>query len=163
MQPIIYDVAVSTDGFIAGPSADVSALPHTGSIVDDYLARLTTYEFGVKHGVPPGANPHPNMRCIVVSSTLSLPGREVDIWRDLSDLAQLRATASAPIYLCGGGVLASAVAATGHLRDLALKRAPVVSGWGVPLFAGLAKPQVLSLLHQTDYGEGLLFQHARFS
>lgn len=43
MQPIIYDVAVSADGFIAGASQDVSLFPFQGSIVDDYMARLATY------------------------------------------------------------------------------------------------------------------------
>lgn len=35
MHPIIYDVAVSIDGFIAGPSEDVSQFPHSGKIVED--------------------------------------------------------------------------------------------------------------------------------
>lgn len=173
MQPIIYDVAVSADGFIAGPLADVSSFPHTGPIVDDYLKRLATYstvlmgratyDFGVQHGLPLGANPYPDMRCIVVSRTLTLPGDAVEVWRGLSNLRALRKTAPGPIYLCGGGVLASAIAASGDLTDLALKRAPVVLGSGVPLFAGLLRPHSLTLQSQTDYGEGLLFQHSRFS
>ena len=100
MHPIIYDVAVSADGFIAGPSADVSAFPHTGPIVDDYLTRLATYstalmgratyEFGLAHGLPPGANPYPHMCTIVVSSTLTQPGDAIEIWRDLQGLLALR-------------------------------------------------------------------------
>lgn len=173
MQHIIYDVAVSADGFITGPNADVSAFPHTGAIVDDYLARLAsystvlmgrgTYEFGLRHGLTPGANPYPSMRCIVVSSTLTLPGPTVEVWRDISGLPALRKTAPGPIYLCGGGTLGSAVAAAGHLTHLALKRAPVVLGSGTPLFAGLPQTAHLNLQSQTDYGDGLLFQRLRFS
>ncbi|OAN85079.1 hypothetical protein A8B78_05665 [Jannaschia sp. EhC01] len=173
MQPIIYDVAVSADGFIAGPNSDVSAFPHAGPIVSDYLARLATYstaimgratyEFGMQHGLAPGANPYPHMRTIVVSSTLSLPEGDVEIWHDLTALAVLRTTASSPIYLCGGGHLASAVAALGHLTHLLLKRAPVLLGSGVKLFADKVPPEPLRLISQTDYGEGLLFQSSRFS
>ncbi len=172
MQPIIYDVAVSADGFISGPDADVSAFPHTGQIVDDYLARLATYstalmgratyEFGLKHGLPVGANPYPHMRTIVVSSTLILPGDSVEVWRDLSHLQALRKTASSPVYLCGGGGLASAIAHTGHLTHLRLKRAPVILGSGTPLFADSPPNQTLTLQSQTDYGGGLLFQDFRF-
>jgi dihydrofolate reductase len=173
LQPIIYDVAVSADGFIAGPETDVSAFPHTGPIVEDYLARLATYstvlmgratyDFGVQHGLPVGANPYPHMHCIVVSQSLNLHSDAVEVWRDLSGLKHLRETASGPIYLCGGGILASAVAASGHLTDVALKRAPVVLGSGISLFAGLPASHTLTLHSQTDYGEGLLFQHSRFS
>lgn len=172
MHPIIYDVAVSADGFIAGPNADVSAFPRHGPIVDDYLARLasystalmgrSTYEFGLALGLPPGANPYPHMRTIVVSTTLIPPGDDIEVWRDLSGLSNLRKTASGPIYLCGGGILASAIAAAGHLTHLNLKSAPVVFGSGTPLFAH-TPPAPLTLLSQTDYGEGLLFQSYRFS
>ena len=60
MQPIIYDVAVSIDGYIAGPGGDISAFPASGRLVDDYLERLAdyrtvimgrdTYEFGYRFG-----------------------------------------------------------------------------------------------------------------
>lgn len=173
MQPIIYDVAVSVDGFIAGPNSDVSAFPHQGAIVDDYLARLATYstalmgrhtyEFGLKHGLALGANPYPGMRCIIVSSTLTLPGDSVEVWRDLSGLKRLRRTAPGPIYLCGGGVLASAIAGAGQLTQLTLKRAPVVLGAGTPLFAGLEQAHPLSLMALKDYGEGSLLQSSGFS
>lgn len=174
MHPIIYDVAVSADGFISGPDADVSAFPHAGAIVDDYMARLATYavalmgratyEFGYEFGLEPGANPYPHMRAIVVSSTLSLPNdAQVEIWHDLSGLQALCETADGPIYLCGGGKLASAVAATGQLTCLRMKRAPIVLGGGTPLFAGLPSSHILSLVEQRDYGDGLLFQDFRFS
>ncbi len=169
MQPIIYDVAVSADGFIAGRDADVSAFPHIGPIVDDYVARLgtyavalmgrATYEFGYAFGLKPGANPYPHLRSVVVSKTLDLPaGAEVEVWRDLFGLADLRETATGPIYLCGGGALAGAIANAGHLTEMRLKRAPAVLGGGTPLFSGLTAPLALTPTDQTDYGNNLLFQ-----
>ncbi|MEX3016558.1 dihydrofolate reductase family protein [Gymnodinialimonas hymeniacidonis] len=174
MQPIIYDVAVSADGFIAGRDADVSAFPHTGAIVDDYVTRLgtytvvlmgrATYEFGYAFGLTPGANPYPHMRSVVVSGTLDLPkDAQVEVWRDLSGLADLRSAAEGSIYLCGGGELAASIAHAGHLTDLRLKRAPVVLGGGTPLFAGLNAPLNLQPEGQTDYGNNLLFQSFRIT
>ncbi|MEJ6392520.1 dihydrofolate reductase family protein [Gymnodinialimonas sp. 2305UL16-5] len=172
MHPIIYDVAVSADGYICGPDADVSAFPHSGPIVDDYMARLqnyavalmgrATYEFGLAHGLPPGANPYPHMRSIVVSSKLELPETsEIELWRDLSALNTLRQQAEGPIYLCGGGVLAQALAQACHLSELRLKRAPCILGSGIPLFAPGTPSFTLSLLEQRDYGNGLLYQAFR--
>lgn len=40
MQPIIYDVAVSMDGFISGPGGDISQFAHEEPVVEDYANRL---------------------------------------------------------------------------------------------------------------------------
>ena len=174
MQPIIYDVAVSADGFIAGAGSDVSSFPHSGRIVDDYRERLSgyrtvlmgrsTYEFSYRFGLPPGANPYPHARSLVVSSTLTLPAdAEVEIQRriDSAWIDALRESTDAPVYLCGGGVLASAIADLGKIQVLRLKRAPIILGEGTPLFAPLKRRLALKLEAQTDYGEGLIFQEFR--
>ena len=61
MHPIIYDVAVSLDGFICGPQADISKFDFEGPVVDDYHLRMDgyetaimgrlTYEFGYQFGL----------------------------------------------------------------------------------------------------------------
>ncbi len=174
MHPIIYDVAVSADGFIAGRNSDVSAFPHAGPIVADYTDRLgtyavalmgrATYEFGYAFGMEPGQNPYPHLRSIVVSKTLTLPDKsEVEVWRDLSGLTDLRQSGPGVIYLCGGSHLAGAIANAGHLSELWLKRAPVVLGGGTPLFSGLDAPLNLQPTGQTDYGDNLLFQSFRIT
>ncbi|MFV2054116.1 hypothetical protein [Aliiroseovarius sp. YM-037] len=43
MQSIIYDVAVSIDGYISGPDGDIEKFPHQGQVVEDYFARMETY------------------------------------------------------------------------------------------------------------------------
>lgn len=47
MHPIIYRVAVSRDGIIAGPSGDVPRFTFEGPVVDDYQARMRTYRIGI--------------------------------------------------------------------------------------------------------------------
>ena len=63
MGHLVYDVAASLDGYIAGPDGDVTAFPHHGDHVDAYheLARYgtavmgrRTYEFAYAHGLKPG-------------------------------------------------------------------------------------------------------------
>ena len=171
MQPIIYDVAVSADGFIAGPGGAVDGFPHEGAIVADYRDRLSgyavalmgrlTYEFGYRYGLRPGDNPYPHMRSIVVSAGLTLPGDAApEIWRDLDAgrLDRLRREAPGPIYLCGGGRLAAALLALGAIDRIRLKRAPILLGGGTPLFDGPGPRPALHLLDERNHGGGLLFQ-----
>lgn len=172
MQPVIYDVAVSADGFIAGPDEDISKFPHQGRVVDDYRDRLAsygcaimgraTYAFGYRFGMQPGDNPYPHMRTIIFSRTLELPAnRSVEIFRsDAADFVRnLKESSEKPVYLCGGGALASFLLGEGLIDRLRLKRAPVLLGSGVPLFrgegAGTADIRLnASVLHE----DGVLFQ-----
>lgn len=169
MQPLIYDVAVSVDGFIDGPGGDISAFPAEGPIVDDYLARLegyaaalmgrATYEFGYRFGLVPGANPYPAMKTVIVSTSLGLPsGAEVEVVAAdaASRVAALKREAAGPVYLCGGGALAGWAAASGLLDVLRLKRPPIVLGAGTPLLRGAA-PR-LSHRHTRSYPDGSVFQ-----
>ncbi|MEM7724429.1 MAG: dihydrofolate reductase family protein [Pseudomonadota bacterium] len=171
MHPIIYDVAVSADGFIAGPGGDVSKFPHDGPIVHDYASRSgryahvlmgrATYEFGYAYGLSPGENPYPHAESIVISKTIALPDDgDVTHWTSINDgcLDELRARASGPIYLCGDGRLAASLLAMGQIDELRLKRAPVLLGGGTPLFTSATPDATLRLRDQTDYGGGLLNQ-----
>jgi dihydrofolate reductase len=166
MQPIIYDVAVSADGFICGPGADISGFPHHGPVVEDYLARLATYgaalmgratyTFGYGYGLKPGANPYPGMEAFVVSTTLNLPGDDVTVLRDLEAILHIRARAARPVYLCGGGALATALLARGWIDEVVLKRAPILLGGGTSIWSGAGTPS--RLLEHRDYGAGLTLQ-----
>ncbi|RVT84370.1 dihydrofolate reductase [Rhodobacteraceae bacterium CCMM004] len=147
MQELVYDVAVSLDGFIAAESGDFSAFPTDDSIVAAYFDRLAgyavsvmgraTYEVGLDHGLSLGANPYPAMDTHVVSTALRLPA-EAAVTRIATDpvaaVAGLKARAAGPVYLCGGGRLAGCLAAAGLLDRLRVKRAPIVLGRGIPLF-----------------------------
>ncbi|WP_257883974.1 dihydrofolate reductase family protein [Roseobacter insulae] len=115
MHPIIYDVAVSLDGFISGPSGDVSKFAPGGPVVVDYRARLDgyataimgrgTYEFGYEFGLEAGKNPNPHMDTFVFSRTLDQPvTSDVAVYSGelVEGIAHVRARAKGPVYLCGG-------------------------------------------------------------
>lgn len=149
MREIIYDVAVSLDGFIAAPGGDISAFPATGDHVDDYLARLgtygtvimgrNTYEFGYAFGLEPGKRAYPHMDHHIFSTGIELPDdADVSVIRNdwLTHLTHLRSEDGTPIYLCGGGSFAGWVLAQGLIDRLILKKGPFTLGDGIPLFAG---------------------------
>ena len=171
MQPIIYDVAVSIDGFIAGPEADISKFAHVDALVDDYAARLETYscaimgrqtyEFGYDFGLEPGRNPYPGMRTIVFSETLDVPDHgEIEIVRGgvASVVDEISRVQDAPVYLCGGGQLAGFLLTLGLVDIVRLKRAPILLGEGTPLFAGVAFDGDATCTDFKSYDGGYLFQ-----
>ena len=170
MHPIIYDVAVSIDGFISGPSEDISKFPHDGPVVDDYRARLAeyavaimgkcTYEFGYRFGLKPGTNPYQHMRTIVFSSSIELPENcEVEVRRKADQLLlrDIKRSSDGPIYFCGGGKFAGALLAMGLIDLVRLKRAPILLGGGVPLFEGGRDPG-LRHLKTKNYQDGYVYQ-----
>ena len=171
MHPVIYDVAVSVDGYIAGPDQDISKFAHAGAVVDDYHARLetysvaimghATYEFGYRFGMTPGQNPYPAMTTIVFSGTVSLPrDAQVSVCRNrVTDVVpDLKSNARGPIYLCGGGAFAASLLSAGLIDRLRLKRAPILLGSGTPLFEHVPERVSLTLLSEKTYGDGTLFQ-----
>lgn len=171
MNPVIYDVSVSLDGFIAGPNGDISRFAQEGTVVDDYLERLqdyrcaimgrSTYEFGYRFGLAPGENPYAGMDTFVFSATIDLPSDSaVTVVRDdpRRQIEAIRARAKGPIYLCGGGAFAGSLLNLGEINMLRLKRAPALLGAGVSLFSGLESAPLLNHVRTTSYENGYLFQ-----
>ncbi|QAX28421.1 dihydrofolate reductase family protein [Leisingera sp. NJS204] len=176
MQQIIYDVAISIDGYISGPGGDISQFAQEGAVVEDYSVRLetyataimgrATYEFGYRFGMQPGQNPYAHMETIVLSKSLGLPdGAEVAVQKssDASAIDAIKTRSSGPIYLCGGGTLAGSLLSAGHIDVLRLKRAPIILGEGVLLFGGTRASPRLQHTETRDYGDGYLFQEFRVS
>lgn len=83
MRRLIYDVAISIDGFIAKTDGSMGDFLAEGGHVADYHRRLAgydcvimergTYEFGYRYGMQPGDRPYQSMRHIVISRVVQLP------------------------------------------------------------------------------------------
>ncbi|MEM8540227.1 MAG: dihydrofolate reductase family protein [Pseudomonadota bacterium] len=171
MQSLIYDVAVSIDGYIAGANADVSLFAHEGAVVEDYHARMAdykvaimgrkTYEFGYQFGLKPGDNPYPSMQTIVFSNSVSLPDDSTvaKVSSDLpSEIESLKVSAKGPIYLCGGGEFAGNLLSLGLIDKIILKRAPILLGTGTRLFGKYAASQSLKCISHKQYDSGYVLQ-----
>ena len=174
MPSIIYDVAVSIDGYINGPGGDISAFAQDGPVVDDYLKRLSsytcaimgraTYEFGYRFGLQPGENPYPHMDTYVFSNSMSLPDdSNINVIGKNSDaaLSELKAQRDGSIYLCGGGAFAGSLLASGLIDIVRLKRAPVFLGGGTKLFGDNAGSVPMTCVESKLYEGGYLFQEFR--
>ena len=171
MHPIIYDVAVSVDGFISGPSGDISMFANEGPVVEDYHARMatyttaimgrSTYQFGYKYGLEPGQNPYQHMETIVFSQSIGdLKNSDVKICRSTTThiITELKSNAKGPIYLCGGGLFASWLLKKGLIDRVILKRAPIAYGGGVSLFGGEVGPHPFKKIASKSYLSGYVLE-----
>ena len=168
MGHLVYDVAVSLDGYISGPDGDISAFPSTGDHVDAYFERLqhygttvmgrNTYEFGYAYGLKPGQRAYPHMRHVIFSAGIALPqDSDVHVERDparwLSVIDTLKEETDHDIYLCGGGRFAGFLLEHERIDRLVVKLAPVIIGGGVPLFESAARASfAASSAHRHDSG-----------
>lgn len=71
----------------------------------------------------------------------------------------LRAEDGGPIYLCGGGALASTLLNAGLVDELILKVNPVLLGAGIGLAPGLLGARSLTLRSVKPYASGVVRLH----
>lgn len=161
MRELVYLVATSLDGYIAGPGGDFSAFPSTGDHIDALLRELPETLPGpmLEHlGITPEeprfdavvmgwntyavafdvgtTDPYPHLETTVFSRSRDPSNDPVRVTgRDpLEVVNEMRGHPGRDIWLCGGGALAAALAPA--IDRLVLKVNPIVLGGGVPLFAG---------------------------
>ena len=116
---IVYYVASSLDGFIAGVNDDTSQFVSQGKGVEKYKSDLTnfetvimgrkTYEFGFRFGLEPGQPAYPHMKHFIFSDTLKVDtlSESVHIEKPSVHIVnEIRQNAKTDIYLCGGGQFA---------------------------------------------------------
>jgi dihydrofolate reductase len=162
MRALTYFVAVSVDGFIAGPDrADptgywpvsedyaehvVAEYPETltgaaraalgvtaaGTHFDTVISGRRTYEIGLAAGV---TNAYPHLRHVVFSRTLGLsPDPAVELLHSdpVEAVRAFKLESGKDIWLVGGGDLAGALYA--EIDRIVLKLSPLTLGSGVGLF-----------------------------
>jgi dihydrofolate reductase len=174
MREIIYYVATSLDGYIAGPNEDISLFAYEGNGVQQYQKDLLdfdtvimgrkTYEFGYKFGLQPGAPAYPHMRHYIFSSSLVLENTDEKVKvvpLDLDLIHQLKAEQGTPIYLCGGGEFAAWLLENDLIDVLKIKLNPIVLGGGIPLFGASKKAFTGELESSVQYEGGLIFNTYR--
>ncbi|GED08081.1 dihydrofolate reductase family protein [Cellulosimicrobium cellulans] len=163
MRELTYYVAVSLDGYIAGPAGEFDTFLAQGDHMEPIWARYrgtaptdlaeavgfsvadgpfdtvlmgwNTYAVGLPdHHLP---NPYRHLRQIVFTRSHEAPSGSGDVEFTDADPAEtvrsLKQEDGKGIWLCGGGTLAAVLA--DEIDRLALKVNPVMLGAGVPLFA----------------------------
>ncbi|MEQ8904013.1 dihydrofolate reductase family protein [Ekhidna sp.] len=168
MRKIIYYVATSLDGFIAGKDDDISMFAMDGEGVEQYLYDLEsfdtvimgrkTYEFGYQFGLKPGQPAYPHMEHFIFSENLELdnPSEQVKVVpKQCEILRELKSQIGSEIYLCGGGMFAGWLMKNGMIDVLKLKVNPIVLGEGTRLFGDYAVKNKLNLTHNQSFDDGL--------
>ncbi|MEM6326259.1 MAG: dihydrofolate reductase family protein [Bacteroidota bacterium] len=166
MPDLPYHVAASLDGFIARADGSVDGFSWDDAVVSDFFADLgqfgtvlmgrKTYEVGLKEGK---TSPYPSMRQMVFSRTMEeSPDEAVEVVRgDLPEIVRaVKQEADAPVWLCGGGHVASVLLDAGLVDRVVVKLNPVVFGSGIPLFGPGLDPTSLELTDTKAYECGVL-------
>lgn len=168
MQKMIYYVAMSIDGYIAGPGGDISRFLYEGPAVSRYQADLLgfktvvmgrkTYEVGYSFGLQPGQPVYEGMKHYVFSDRLAIPDHHPDVSFVALTLAQvkkIKAQATTDIYLCGGGMLAAWLANHQQIDQLKVKLNPIVLGGGTKLFGDSTLPLGCRLVAMDRFEDGM--------
>lgn len=168
MRKIIYYVASSIDGYISEIDEDIRSFVHKSTGVDKYLSDLNefdtvimgrkTYEFGYKFGMKPGDAPYPHMKHYIFSESLKFDksDKKLNICElNLEIIKKLKNRNGTPIYLCGGGELASWLLEHEMIDVLKIKLNPLILGDGVKLFGKSSKQYKLKLKKSEQFSHGL--------
>ncbi|MEB2779014.1 dihydrofolate reductase family protein [Algoriphagus sp. C2-6-M1] len=168
MKKVIYYVASSLDGFIAGENDDISKFIPRGDAVEKYLADLQdfetvimgrkTYEFGYQFGLKPGQPAYPNMDHYIFSKTLridQLADRVHIEEKSIKRVKEIIEKSRSNVYLCGGGQFAGWLLDNGLIDQLKLKLNPIILGGGIPLFGDSKSSLSGELVEKESFDGGL--------
>ena len=158
MRRIRYSVAISLDGYIAGPNEEFDWILMDPDIdfsgmtdqFDTYLLGRRTFEVTRSHGQAAT----PGVRTFVFSRTLRQSDYDdVTIvgenWRQV--VQSLREKDGKDIYLFGGGSLFRSLAEEGFVDTVEVAVIPVILGGGIPLVAESSSRIELTLKEHTVY------------
>lgn len=158
MRKLVYYVAVSLDGFIAGPGHQFEAflaegdhatvlfgefgdaipsefrkavgMADTPQRFDTVVMGWNTYLPGLDAGYP---SPYAHLRQVIASRSARDVPDEIELTDDpLTTVRALKAEDGLDIYLAGGGDLAGQL--IDEIDELVIKRNPMAFGTGIPLF-----------------------------
>jgi dihydrofolate reductase len=164
MRKIRYGVAMSLDGYIAGPNGEADWIVIDPDVnfaeiraqFDTSLMGRRTYEAAI---VRLGKAVFQGMKTFVVSRTLKQADHpEVTIVSHLSQdwLKALRAESGKDIWLMGGGELFRSLLEMNAVDMVEVHVIPVLLGGGVPLLTPPAQRTKLSLASNKIYRSGQL-------
>lgn len=162
MRKVIYSVAASLDGYIAGPDGEFDWIPEEPEIdwgaflerFDTVLVGRGTWEVLAREGPGPTAG----MRTLVFSTTLEeVHDDRVTLVREGAEDAvrRLREEEGKEIWLMGGGVLFGSLLDAGLVDEIEVAVVPVLLGSGIPLLPDRDERTVLELLDSTVYPSGI--------
>jgi dihydrofolate reductase len=164
MRRVLYRVAASVDGYIAGPRGELDWIVRDPAVdlakvyesVDTVLLGRRTYELTRQ----PGAPPWPRGWHIYVFSRTLTPEEHPGVTVVNADagprVAALRAAPGRELWLFGGGSLFRSLLVARQVDIVEVMVMPVLLGGGIPLLEMGAPLTQLSLQHVQAYPSGLI-------
>ena len=162
MSRIRYGVAMSLDGFIAGPNGEADWIvidpeynfAELWAQFDTALMGRRTYQAALARL---GKSAFNTMNTFVASRTLDpedYPGATIFPELNPERLQSLRAQSKKDIWLFGGGALFAQLLAMGEVDTVEVTIIPVLLGAGIPLLPGPAQRKQLHLSEHKIYPSG---------
>jgi dihydrofolate reductase len=159
-----YQVAVSLDGFIAGPNGEADWIVMDSSIdfgalyneFDTAVMGRKTYEAGLAMG---GRVEMPGIDVVVFSQTLppsAYPGVRITNHDPAEIVAQLKAKPGKDIWLFGGGELFRTLLDAGQVDSVEVAVVPVLLGSGIPLLPPGASTKLVLVDQKTLSRSGIV-------
>lgn len=182
MRKLVYYVAVSLDGYIAGPRGEVDFYPmcedmmawinerypetvptHVRELVgmpvdtpnkvwDTLVMGRGTYDPALAIGV---TSPYNHMKQYVFSRTLAPvdnPQVEIVDTDPVELVRRMKREEGLDIWLCGGGNLAGRL--VDEIDQLIIKSYPVIAGDGIRAFAGNFEPTRFKVARREEFSSG---------
>lgn len=154
-----YAVAMSLDGYIAGPNGESDWIVHDPDIdfteifsgFDTLVIGRKTFEAVLKMGG--GGGSMPGVKSFVISRTMKRADHpDVTIARDADALVtDLKAQPGKDIWLFGGGELFRSLLGAGLVDGVDVGIMPVLLGRGIPLLPSPAERTRLTLRNRRVY------------
>ncbi len=168
MKKIIYYVASSLDGYIAGKNDDISQFILQGKGVEKYQQDLSTfetvimgrrtYEFGFQYGLQPGQPAYPHMEHYIFSDSMNIKDLANTVHiekKSIQRVLEIKESSTTDIYLCGGGDFAGWLLDNGLIDQLKLKLNPIILGEGIRLFGNSKSTQKWKLVDTESFDDDL--------
>lgn len=161
MRRVRYSVAMSLDGYLAGPNGEADWIVMDPDIdfnalfrqFDTFLMGRKTFEMMVKSGQ---GGSSPGTKTLVFSKTLRQSDyADVTIVSDdpKKILTELRKQSGKDIWLFGGGALFRSLLEAGCVDRVEVAVVPVLLGEGIPLLPAPAKRAKLKLVGHKVYAK----------
>ncbi|HJZ97685.1 MAG TPA: dihydrofolate reductase family protein [Candidatus Solibacter sp.] len=163
MRRLRYSVAMSLDGFIAGPKGEANWITQDPNFDwRSLFAQFDTIVVGRKTFEPmaaAGRTTMPGIKTIVFSRTLrpeEYPDVRIVAENELQVLAALKASAGKDIWLFGGGALFRSLAEAELVDTVEVSLVPILLGAGVPLAPNPTQWINLALTSHRVYPSGIV-------